>query len=267
MQEEYFGEPGKVALMRRAADLYRLVQHDPRFAYYGRTVALSEPTADTTALLTALASLLGASVCYRFPKRDAEQLFDGLKAAGLATDRLEHFGGDEAAFQASRDVVAAGGLPADITVRRLDDASPTALVRDVAAMLQACDVMPVPGSVLRGRSRRGITLVAIDGAGEPVASASSFFMHHPDSALANDVFWGMLATRPDRRGQRIALHLGAMAIEHMWTNEGARGFMTGVRLGNQSSQALCNRLGVRGSEWIYANCLDPVRLGSSTITR
>jgi hypothetical protein len=37
----------------------------------------------------------------------------------------------------------------------------------------------------------------------------------------------MLATREDRRGQRIALLLGAQAIIHMWEQHGARGFMTG----------------------------------------
>jgi hypothetical protein len=52
----------------------------------------------------------------------------------------------------------------------------------------------------------------------------------------------MLATLEDRRGEIIALLLGAQAIVHMWERHGARGFMTGVRADNSSSQALCNRL-------------------------
>ncbi len=43
--------------------------------------------------------------------------------------------------------------------------------------------------------------------------------------------------------------------------------MTGVRQDNPSSQALCNRLGVYDSDWIYASCLDEALLGSSSVTR
>lgn len=265
--EEYFGDPAKVDLMRRSAALYQLLQDDIRFAYYGRLVALSNPGKNTTAVMTALAKLQGAGVCYYFPKVKADKLFIELEAAGLKTDRHEHYWGGEQAYQASRQVLADWQLPVDLTIKRLDDASPTRLVKDVAELLQSCDVMPVPGSFLRGRARPGITLVAIDQVGIAVASASSFVIHHPDSEHAADVFWGMLATREDRRGQRIALQLGAMAIEHMWLNEGARGFMTGVRQDNHSSDALCNRLGVYDSDWIYASCLNEVVFGSSSVTR
>ncbi len=265
--EEYFGDPGKVELMRRAASLYRLVQQDSRFAYYGRLVALSDPGDDTVAVMTALARLQGAAVCYYFPKAAADELYAKLESMGLKTDRHEHYWGGEEALHASQQVLADLRMPDDITIRRLDDATPTSLVSDVAALLQSCDVMPVPGSFLRGRTRPGITMVAVDRSGTPVASASSFVIHHSSSVHATDVFWGMLATREDRRGQKIALQLGAMAIEHMWLNEGARGFMTGVRDDNRSSQALCNRLGVYDSDWIYASCLDEALLGSSSVTR
>lgn len=120
---------------------------------------------------------------------------------------------------------------------------------------------------MRGQARRGINLVACDRSGRPVASASSFVLHHPASPHAGDVFWGMLATRDDRRGEKIALVLGAMTIVHMWENEGARGFMTGVRNDNASSRALCNKLGVGDTEWIYAQCLDTSILGGSSFTK
>jgi hypothetical protein len=265
--EEYFGDPGKVELMRRAASLYQLVQHDPRFAYYGRLVALSDPGEDTFTMMKSLARLQGAGVCYYFPKAAAEELYAKLESAGFKTDRHEHYWGGEKAFRASQRVLADVQMPGDITVQRLDDATPSSLVCEVAALLQSCDVMPVPGNFLRGRTRPGITMVAVDRSGNPVASASSFVIHHSTSSHATDVFWGMLATREDRRGQKIALQLGAMAIEHMWLNEGARGFMTGVRNDNHSSQALCNKLGVYDSDWIYASCLYEALLGSSSVTR
>jgi len=77
----------------------------------------------------------------------------------------------------------------------------------------------------------------------------------------------MLATRKDRRGERIALLLGAQAIIHMWERHGARGFMTGVRADNPSSQALCNKLGVTASNWIYASCMDKEVFAGQSVTK
>src|SRR5271169_829168 len=120
----------------------------------------------------------------------------------------------------------------------------------------ASPVMPVPGSIMRGLARRGICLVATDQNQRPVATASSYMIHHPSSPRATDTFWGMMATREDRRGERIALLLGVEAIIHMWERHGARGFMTGVKADNAPSQALCNKLGVRATDWICASCID-----------
>lgn len=265
--EEYFGDAAKIALMQRSAALYQLVKGDPRFAYYGRLVALGGPDHETFDMIAALAKLQGAGVCYYFPKTAVDELFARLEDAGFKTDRHEHYWGGEEAFCAARQATANQGLPDDITVRRLDDKTPPALVKEVVGLLHSCGVMPVPGSFLRGQARPGITLVAVDGSGDVVASASSIVLHHRDSTHATDVFWGMLATREDRRGERIALHLGAMAIEHMWLNEGARGFITGVRRDNRSSQALCNKLVVRDTDWIFAQCLDEAMLGGTSVTK
>lgn len=42
--------------------------------------------------------------------------------------------------------------------------------------------------------------------------AASVAQFHPDSAQGKSVWWGMLATRPDRRGAGLSLWLGAQAI-------------------------------------------------------
>lgn len=110
--------------------------------------------------------------------------------------------------------------------------------------------------MMRGQAQKGICFVATDQDQRPVATASSYMIHHPSSPRARDAFWGMLATREDRRGERIALLLGAQAIIHMWERHGARGFMTGVRADNSPSQALCNKLRVSATSWIYAGCVD-----------
>jgi len=265
--DEYVGSPERVALARRSASLWHLLRDNPRFAYYGRPVALSDPDEDTVEILYALAKLQGAAVSYFYPAGLAESLFAKLEERGLATDRHEHFWGGEAALAASRQAQKDIALPADLTICAIDPRTPRQFVREVAELCHSCDVMPVPGSIMRGQVRDGICLVASDQGGRPVATASSYMIHHASSPRAMDAFWGMLATREDRRGERIALLLGAEAIVHMWEHHGARGFMTGVRANNLSSQALCNKLGVTASEWIYASCIDREMFGGSWITR
>jgi hypothetical protein len=265
--DEFFGSPEKIALMRRSASLWSLLRESPRYAYYGRHVALSDPASDTSDILSNLARLQGASVCYYFPKAEVSELFADLEQRGFSTDRHEHYRGGESAYRASKDVLDKYRMPDDLSTSILDAETPQSLVAATAKLCESCEVMPVPGAIMRGKVLRGVNLVATDDAGEPVASASSFFIHHPNSLRATDVFWGALATREDRRGEKIALLLGAKAILHMWGKEGARGFITGVRNNNLSSQALCNRLGVSDSEWVYASCLNTELLGSSSVTK
>lgn len=265
--DDYFGSPDRIALARRSASLWHLLRNDPRFAYYGRLVALSDPREDAADVLRALAKLQGAAVAYFYPASAARSLFAQLEDWGLTIDRHEHYWGGEAALAASRAALQTYSMPADLKIAALGPDTSSDQVRDVADLCHSCDVMPVPGSVMRGQTRDGICLVATDRDGRPVASASSYVLHHPSSLRAKDVFWGMLATRQDRRGERIALLLGAQAIVYMWERHGARGFMTGVRADNTSSQALCNKLGVAASDWIYASCMDKQVFAGKSVTK
>lgn len=265
--EEYFGTPENIAAMARSAALWSLLQHDPRFAYYGRLVGLSQPVANTTEVLAALARLQGASACYFHPKSDMDTFFAEIARLGLSADRHEHFQGGESAYAAARTIQAEHRLPGDLTPRRIDRDTPAGFLAETVHLMETCSVMPVPASFLRGHRGNGICLVACDQTGAPVAVATSLFMHPPDSPHADTVFWGMLATRPDRRGQKVALVLGAQAMVHMWEVKGARAFMTGVRQDNASSTALCNRLGVVDTDCAYAVCVDPQTLGRDSVTK
>lgn len=265
--DEYFGSPDRIALARRSASLWLLLRENPRYAYYGRLVALSDPGKDAPQILFAMAKLQGAAVSYFYPAKAAKRLLAQLEESGMATDRHEHFWGGETALAASRQAQEDFALPADLSLSAIGPDTPRELVRDVAELCQSCDVMPVPGSIMRGQARHGICLVATDQDRRPVATASSYMIHHQSSPRAKDAFWGMLATREDRRGERIALLLGAQAIIHMWERHGARGFMTGVRADNLSSQALCNKLGVTASEWVYASCINKDAFAGSSITK
>lgn len=266
-KEAYYGNPQSVAAMKRSAALWSLVRDDPRFAYYGRLVGLSQPVDDTADVLAALARVQGAAPCYFFPKTQTPALFAELEAKGLSTDRHEHFLGGEDACAASRQALSDYAMPADLTVRELDADTPGDVVAETADLMESCEVMPVPAAMLRGQRRNGACLVATDEAGRPVATASSFFMHPADGPHGTTVFWGMLATRPDRRGEKIALLLGARMIVHMWEKKGARAFMTGVRESNASSTALCNRLGVYDTACTYAVCVDAETMGRKSVTK
>jgi hypothetical protein len=266
IDDEFFGDPMRIALSRRSLNLWTLLRDNPRFAYYGRLVALTDPREDAGDILAALARVQGAAVGYFYPASGAATLFAELEARGFATDRHEHWLGGAEALTASRKALAEGALPADLPGSTVDGQTSTELVRAIAELSQSCDVMPVPGLAMRGRLRDGLCLVATEPGGRPVATASSYMMHHPASPRSAIAFWGMLATHTDRRGQKIGLRLGAQAIVHMWERHGARGFMTGVRADNASSQALCNKLGVHATEWIYAHCIDR-SMFSGTITK
>lgn len=265
--DEFFGSPARAALMKRSRHLWSLLHDNPRFSYYGRAVALAEPDADTVEIVSALARIQGATICNYYPSAQAAELQANLSALGFMTDRHEHFRGADDAYAASLAIDRATPLPGDLTMVAIDPNTPHETVAGIAALCQACDVMPVPGTAMRGQVRPGICLAAIDRTGKPVATASSFLPHHASSPHATDAFWGMLATHPDRRGERIALLLGARAIIHLWERHGARGFITGVRAENQQSAAICRKLKVEPTAWIYAHCIDVALYGEKSITK
>ena len=59
--DEFYGSPARIALARRSANLWFLLRDDPRYAYYGRLVALSDPDGDAADVLSAMARLQGAA--------------------------------------------------------------------------------------------------------------------------------------------------------------------------------------------------------------
>jgi len=73
--DEFFGSPEGIALSRRSASLWALLRDNPRYAYYGRLVSLSDPERDTADILSAVAKLQGTAVSYFYPADAAEGLF------------------------------------------------------------------------------------------------------------------------------------------------------------------------------------------------
>lgn len=244
-----------------------LLKEDRRFAFQGRIVLLSEPGEDMVEIMVALAKLQGGSVCNYFPQNKAQQTKSDLEKQGLGVVQHDHLRGTTTCLDASLKAVETFSLPEDINVAVIDETTSPCIVRDVAEMSENCGVMSVPGWVMRGTGPKGVFLVAQNAVGEPVACAASFMCHPKNSSHSEDAFWGMLATRPDRRGQGLAFLLGAKAIVHMWNTHNARGFITGVSAENSSSKALCRKLGLSETGWKYLSCIDDTVFGGESITK
>jgi GNAT superfamily N-acetyltransferase len=153
--------------------------------------------------------------------------------------RYAKWEGGEDALSAARAVVDAFPLPPDLTLRRIDRSSPPALLAALAETALACGVLPLTGAVLRGLLQPSLCLVAVSEDGRVAScAAASAFAHPRHPRFGGEAWWGMLATEPARRGQRLALILGAHAMLEMAARFGYRRFMTGVEPGNAPSEAL-----------------------------
>lgn len=265
--KELFGSPSQISMMERGRALWALVCNDPAYSFFGRSVALCGLTDDAFERIAALARLQGGTACHYFPKTELEAMSRELQEVGLDVSYQSHLRGTEAAYTASKALISDMTLPADITLGVVDMATPGEIVKDIAEVLLACGVMPVPGDAMRGHVRDGLCLAALDGAGTVVATASAYMNNHPEGTRATDAFWGMLATREDRRGERIGLYLGALAIVQMWENHGARAFNIGITDGSNPCRAVCTKLGIAPTDWVFLACTDPELLSDSTFTR
>lgn len=256
-------------MTRRGEALFRLIGDDPRFAWYGRTIILTEVGPDASSLIGDLALIQGAAACYPVTPQQAGGLHSDLQASGFKTDIFNFCilrEGDDSVAKAEATLESVP-LPDDLVVTRLGTGSPDADLEALAEVTLEAGVLPPPASVLRGKSRRSVILLVRNAAGEPIATAAGVQSFHRDSPLADVCWWGMLATRPARRGQKIGLHLGALAMVTMAREVGFRRFMTGIRSDNAPSLRLCEKLAVTpsGNEMVVA--MDPLTFGESQLTK
>jgi hypothetical protein len=256
-------------MARRGADLFALVGTDPRFAWYGRNVTLVDFTLDELDTFEALVRLQGATAGYRVRREDEDRFRADLEARGLRADVFGFsLSPDHTSVEKARSVLQSFGLPDDLEVSDIGPDSPDEDIEAFAEISLLADVMPPPDIVLRGQARRGVALVARErGSGRPVGCAASFANFHPDSVMADTCFWGMLATHPDRRGEKIALVLGAQAMVAMHERTGIAKFSTGIRDDNIPSTRLCEKLGVVRSDYLILIGMDPDAFKDARITK
>lgn len=267
MQDELFGNQDQVKLMRRAASLWCLLAPDPAFSYYGRMVSLVDSERDVVKRLHSLTRLQGATSCQYFPAERASDLSAELNSLGMGTQRQEQIWGGAEALTASDRILRDRPMPDGLSVQVVDDSTPRQQLVALADLSLSCDVLPVPGSIMRGLSIKGVCLMAADADGEVVATASSYLANHPSNPYGSDAFWGMLATRQDWRGHGLALILGAHAIALMHERHGVTAFTSCVNAANRSSMAVCEKVGITATDWVFIGCMDPEQFGQPTITK
>ncbi len=267
-ENEFFGTQPHVLMMKRSRDLWLLLKDNPIYSNYGRMLSIvGSQGGDDAERLAALVRLTGAGSFHYYPADKSDALVAKLNDMGLSAGRWEKQWGGEDAYKAAKTIIANASLPSDLKVVRLSKDTPATLVRETAQLSMDCGVMPTPGFSMRGITYKGICLAAVDETGRPVATASSYKNMHPESAFANDGFWGALATHPDRRGEKIIGVLGAMALAHMWEEHGVRGFFTAVKKGNDGSMAVCAKQAVLPTEWTAVAATDPNHFGDTALTK
>lgn len=269
MTMRFYGSRDQQAMARRGAQLFALIGDDPRFAWYGRNVTLADYHSSGLDTFEALIRLQGASAGY-FVRRDAEaEVRQALEARGLRTDVLGFsLSSGGASTELAQSVLNQYALPDDLDVIALGPGASDGDLEEFAALALEQGVMPPPDAVLRGIARRGVAFVARErGSRRAVGCAAAFANFHPSSPAADMCFWGMLATLPDRRGEKIALLLGARAMLAMREKTGILKFSTGVRDDNLPSSRLCAKLGVLKSEYLVVIGMDPDAFTDERVTK
>lgn len=265
---ELFGTADQQALLRRGRALAHMLGSDPRFGYYGRTVCLITRQDGSVEDLAALARVQGNSNISHVPTDEAAALAAELRNAGLIPIVYDKWDGTERVLRAAQEIASSISLPSDLTLVRLNRSTDPAVVASLAETALLSGVLPLCGEILRGIGHPAVCIGAIDASGTIVSCASSALLTHPGHpTLAGQAWWGMLATRNEWRGQRLALVLGAHAILEMEQRHGIRNFMTGVEPGNAPSEAVCSRMGLAIDGYAVVGCADPASLQSGRMTK
>lgn len=264
---EYFGTEAQQALQARSANLWTLLNDDPRFSCHGRAVTLAEYTDDNLAQHIALARLQGACPLEGAHRDAAARRTAEIEAAGLKTDAYVNWQGGPGALGAARSVLAARNLADDLAVTEIGPDSPAEDLQKMDRLTQSCGVLLPMGSFVRGLQRPSVFLCAMDPEGRAVGAAAAVAQFHPDHAKSGISWWGMLATDDSRRGEGIALILGAMSLIAMHEKHGFERFLTGIREGNAPSEALCTKLGLAATDGIDLIAIDPAAFGEGRLTK
>ena len=268
MEDRFFGPPDVQVMSRRAQALYNLVKDDPQYVWYGRFVAAADFRTGGIEAFLNLIRIQGASPGYFIPIEIADEVDGALEAAGMRRDWYDYVVTAGDSIARARNILADHALGDDLEVTRLGTDSPDEDLDAFAEVAGVGGVLPPPASVLRGKARKGVFLLARDKAtGQAVTCAASVESFHPDSHAGDHAFWGMLSTIPEWRGRKLALILGARAMVTMSEEHGVSKFTTSVRASNEGSMVLCAKLDMKPGTWRCVVGMDPGQFSGDRVTK
>jgi hypothetical protein len=264
---EYFGSEAQQGLQWRADKVWILLKEDPQFSCHGRAVALAEYQKNNLSTQLALARLQGVCPIEGIDRASAKIRKTELEAEGLVTDEYVSWTGGPDAFDAAGVVLQERALPDDLTMMEIDTSTPLEDLKKVDALTQICDVLLPMGSFLRGLQKPSVFLFAKDNEGRVVGASAAVAQYHSDHDKSKKVWWGMLATDESRRGEGIALLLGAMALRKINAKFGYTECFTGIREGNKPSEALCSKLALAASSNVDLIAIYPPAFSGGQLTK
>ena len=267
LHPEYFGNSDQQRLQMRADYLWKLLRDIPDYACHGRVVGLSNYSEHNLEQQIALARLQGVAPVDGMPRKHLATRRAALEGAGLVTDVYDHWEGSAATFEAADEVLAKRSLPADLEVCAVATDTPTEDLKNLDSLTQSCDVLLPMGSFLRGLERPSVFLYAKDPEGRVVGAAAAVAQFHNDHQKSGMVWWGMLSTLANRRGEGIGLTLGAMVLRDVRKNLAVSECFTGIRAGNLSSEALCSKLALSRTDAVDLLAINPESFGGGQMTK
>lgn len=264
---EYFGNPDQQRLQMRAHSLWKVVNNLPDYACHGRVVGLANFTENNLEQHVALARLQGVGPLDGMPREHLAKRRAALESLGLVTDVYDHWEGSTATFEAADDILAKRILPVDLEVCAVGPDTSMEDLNSLDSLTQSCDVLLPMGAFLRGFERPSVFLYAKDPEGRVVGAAAAVAQFHKAHQKKGTVWWGMLSTHAKRRGEGIALILGAMVLRDVRQQLGYSECFTGIRAGNLPSEALCSKLALSRTNTVDLLAINPESFSGDQMTK
>jgi hypothetical protein len=253
----YFGSSDNQRIQRNAEAIWQLIKNDPRYCCHGRAVSLAEGFEENIQLQASLALLQGVGICDSVPSWHIEHRRSALEKLGLTVEQMEIFRGGNDTIISARSVVNARNLPEDLELIYIDECTSKSVLQGIDAFTQYHGASLPMESFLLKTGTRSVCVATLDGEGKVVGTSAACAHFHSSHSRCDEAFWGMLATREDRRGQGIALLLGALCMLAMNERHGFEKFFTAVKKGNTPSEGLCTKLGLKPNDTSAVIAIDP----------
>ena len=253
----YFGGPLFESVQLKSDQLWPRLKDNPSYSFHGRAIGLADASVENLDLLASLVQSTGVCLCDFIPVSEVKEFQSRLTKMGLVTDRMEMWVSDQTTVEKSREVVETTFLSGADELVFVSDKTSVSELMSLDEFTQEHGTSLPMESFLRGGEQLASCVYARDSNGKVFATAASVGQYHIDHVRSDMAYWGMLATREDKRGQGAALLMGAHAIVTMHDLHGLKRFFTPIKDGNTASERLCSKLGFSRQDFAGLIAIDP----------